>query len=145
MHKEMNCRRNYPLDCTDNCPLHRSGRCNVRRRNDGGRNNGSRDNDRRNNNGGNSSRHGNAPRRENRGHNQEHRDDDSKYIPMPCEQTWMCMGKRCSLFQSGNGCRRPDLRAQRMPKTSSAETIGGIITTGLGNMIKSGLKNLFGL
>ena len=138
----MNCKEGYPCQCTDNCQLHRSGQCRVRLNNSHGNNR--RDNNSGNNNGG-SNRHGNAPRSDNRGRNQKPPKVDD-YIPMPCEQMWQCMGVRCSLFQSGQGCRRADLRAQKMPKNSSAEeTIGGIILTGLETKIKAGLKNLFGL
>ena len=135
----MICKVYGTCECTDKCQLHRSGQCDVRRRNNGG-------NNRRNNNGGNNSRHGNAPHRDNRGREKKPQKKVDDYIPMPCEQMWQCMGVRCSLFQSGQGCRRADLRAQKMPKNSSAEeTIGGIIMSGLEAKIKSGLKNLFGL
>lgn len=142
----MNCRRNYPLDCTDNCPLHRNGRCNVRRRNDGGRNNGGRNNDRRNNNGGNSRRHGNAPHRNNRGRNQERRNgasrQDESWKPQTCWSFGACEGTSCP-FYGTDKCQRPDLRGALKPEVSAGEddNVGSIIKTALLN----GLKKILGV
>ena len=73
-------------------------------------------------NGENNGRHGNSPRRNNRETNNQtpRRKDEDNYIPMPCQQTGLCMGARCSMFQDGQGCRRPDLRGLRTPKPAQA-------------------------